>query len=159
MTDEITPVLPQQACTVCGEDVIFVSPDGYGGKIYGYNCTAEVRLVAGQPPRVIKSCPDINRVGRAEPVLSDASVTRERKARARKAAVVIPAPADRAAYLASFLLQPSANGNGGILRVRVDGTLHIEVDGLEDGFVLPTGATDSLLQVLNTRKAMGCRNG
>ena len=155
MTDKITPVSPRQACTVCGEDVIFISPDGYGGKIYGYNCTAEVRLVAGQLPRVIKSCPDINRVGRAEPVLSDASVARERKARSRKDVTVLPAPSNRQAYLASFVLRDAVGCKDvGIARVAVDGTLRIEVDGLKSCCVLPAGAVDSLLQVLNTRKAL-----
>jgi len=148
---EVKPVSPEVACTVCGEGVILVAPDGHGGRIYGYNCTAEVRLMPGLEPRVIKRCPDINHVGRAEPVLGNDSVARERKARTRKDVVNLPAPQGHA-YLASFLLQPATDGNMGVLRVCVDGSLCIEVDGCD--FKLPARATNSLQQVLNTRKAL-----
>lgn len=68
-----------ESCHTCSLEAIHVVPDGRGGMIYHYRCTAEIRVLASGTVRQIKGCPDIGRVGRDQPILSDASVEKERK--------------------------------------------------------------------------------
>ncbi len=67
-------------CEVCGAALLMApANDGRGGKVYAYQCTAEMVVDAGGRVRQVKRCPDIGRVGRQDPILSDASVQKQRE--------------------------------------------------------------------------------
>lgn len=46
------------ACRTCGERAWTTTPDGRGGVVIAYNCTAETRVKQDGSVRVLKECPD-----------------------------------------------------------------------------------------------------
>ena len=68
-----------ETCFTCGESLLMSAPDGQGGMIYAYNCTAEVVVSCKGELRRIKECPDWGGLGRANAILSDRSTAKEPK--------------------------------------------------------------------------------
>lgn len=45
-------------CHTCGEPAWGKTPDGKGGTIYAYNCTAEIVVNGSRGFRTVKECPN-----------------------------------------------------------------------------------------------------
>ena len=66
--DEATDVIRYASCTTCGQRGVPTAIEG--GVVYLYPCTSEVVILHSGGARVLKTCPDIGKVGRADKILT-----------------------------------------------------------------------------------------